>query len=163
MGPRGKLIASRNIAMNVYQADREHGSIDAVFMDPHHLIRLDLGVHLPPRTITRCDVEYVTHPYDVCPSVAERGALLVGLVIGRGIRREVASRLGGVQGCAHLRELATETINLAASALVGYDQGFGLMSASFNRKPPEERHRLSLPVLRGSCAAYVDAPPAADE
>ncbi len=154
MRPGSRLIASRNISMNVFQHDREHGGIAAVFLDPYHLIRMDMEFHLPTRAIIGCSVEYVTHPYDVCPSVSDRAASLVGLVVERGVMNEIKRRLGGSEGCIHLRELATDVVNLAGTALVGYGSGFGLMSAEFNRRPPDERHRISLPVLGGSCRAY---------
>lgn len=44
-------------------------------------------------------------PYAVCPAVLEHFALLVGLKIGPGWRRQVLERLGGVRGCTHLVEL----------------------------------------------------------
>jgi hypothetical protein len=44
-------------------------------------------------------------PYAVCGAVTPAFARLKGLTIGRGWRREVLARLGGVQGCTHLVEL----------------------------------------------------------
>lgn len=53
------------------------------------------------------DAEAVTDhgPFSVCPAIADRFKLLVGLRIGRGWRRKVQELLGGVNGCTHLREL----------------------------------------------------------
>ncbi|HEX6011472.1 MAG TPA: DUF2889 domain-containing protein, partial [Geminicoccaceae bacterium] len=44
-------------------------------------------------------------PYAVCGAITPAFARLKGLTIGKGWRREVLARLGGVQGCTHLVEL----------------------------------------------------------
>lgn len=52
-------------------------------------------------------VEAVTDwgPYGICPDITPNFQRLVGLRIGRGFRRAVLERLGGVNGCTHLVEL----------------------------------------------------------
>lgn len=44
-------------------------------------------------------------PFPVCDAITPAFATLEGVRIGPGWRREVARRLGGVQGCTHLVEL----------------------------------------------------------
>lgn len=44
-------------------------------------------------------------PFAICPVINAAFAKLKGLRIGKGWRREVLARLGGVQGCTHLVEL----------------------------------------------------------
>lgn len=152
-----KLIAQRNITLDLYETDAGRALISARFLDPFHLIALDVEVDPATRTIVRAHAQYVTAPFrDVCPRVGDRAALLVGLVIGKGVMKEIARRVGGADGCVHLRELAMEVVNFAATSLVGAEQGFGLMSQEFNRKSEQERKRLSLAVLRDTCAAYRD-------
>ncbi|MFO1069474.1 MAG: DUF2889 domain-containing protein [Geminicoccaceae bacterium] len=53
------------------------------------------------------DVVAVTDaaPFAVCPAITPNFRRLVGLRIGRGWRRAIAERLGGVEGCTHLVEL----------------------------------------------------------
>lgn len=46
-----------------------------------------------------------TGPYRACPAITPNFQRLVGLQIGKGWRRAVAARLGGVEGCTHLVEL----------------------------------------------------------
>jgi hypothetical protein len=45
------------------------------------------------------------YPYAVCPAITPAFAALRGLRIGRGWRRDVLARLGGVQDCTDLVEL----------------------------------------------------------
>ncbi len=53
------------------------------------------------------EVEAVTDfaPFRVCPAVTPNFQRLVGVKIAAGFRREIARRLGGVEGCTHLVEL----------------------------------------------------------
>ncbi|HEX6980565.1 MAG TPA: DUF2889 domain-containing protein [Alphaproteobacteria bacterium] len=53
------------------------------------------------------DVQAVTDasPFRICPDITPRFAALKGLKIGKGWRRAIAERLGGVHGCTHLVEL----------------------------------------------------------
>jgi hypothetical protein len=44
-------------------------------------------------------------PYHMCPNITPNFKRLIGLKIAGGFRREVAARLGGVQGCTHLVDL----------------------------------------------------------
>ena len=44
-------------------------------------------------------------PYAICPAITRAFGQLKGLTVGRGWRREVLARLGGVRGCTHLVEL----------------------------------------------------------
>ncbi len=44
-------------------------------------------------------------PFTICPAITEQFKSLEGLRIGRGWRRQVRERVGGVNGCTHLVEL----------------------------------------------------------
>jgi hypothetical protein len=152
-----KLVAQRSITLDLYETETGRALITARFLDPFHLIGLEVEVEPSTRRVVDARAEYVTAPFrDVCPTVAGKARELVGLVIGKGIMKEIARRIGGAEGCVHLRELAMEVVNFAATALVGAEQGFGLMSQEFNRKSEQERKRLSLAVLRDTCAAYKE-------
>ena len=65
-----------------------------------------LRLTIDDRLLVR-DVAAVTDaaPYGICPAITPAFASLKGLTIGRGWRRDVLARLGGVQGCTHLVEL----------------------------------------------------------
>ena len=65
-------------------------------------IRLTLDDEL---TVIRAEAAIDAGPFAVCPAITPAFAKLEGLRIGRGWRREINARLGGVQGCTHLVEL----------------------------------------------------------
>ena len=44
-------------------------------------------------------------PYAVCSGAAPNHQRLVGLNLGRGFAKAMRERLGGPEGCTHLREL----------------------------------------------------------
>ena len=88
--------------------------------------------------------------------VAEKAKGLIGLRIERGITKMILKKIGGSDGCVHLRELVLETINFAATTLIGYDEGFGLMSRDFNLLDENERLNISRPLLANTCFIYKD-------
>ncbi|MSP15475.1 MAG: DUF2889 domain-containing protein [Myxococcales bacterium] len=152
-----RLVAQRSITLDLYETDAGHAEIIARFLDPYHLITLEVTLDPATRTVLAAEAAYPNAPFHrACPAVAGRAASLVGLTIGRGVMKEVARRLGGPEGCVHLRELAMEVVNFAATSLVGAEHGFGIMSPEFNRRSEAERRTLSLAVLRNTCAAYRD-------
>jgi hypothetical protein len=57
-------------------------------------------------------------PFAVCDTITPAFAKLEGLTIGPGWRREVAKRLGGVQGCTHLVELLAPLATAAIQTIV---------------------------------------------
>jgi Protein of unknown function (DUF2889) len=86
-------------------------------------------------------------PYAYCLGAGPNMQRLVGLRIGKGIMKEVSARLGGAEGCTHLRELlqplctvAFQTINRTAPKVV--TQG----------GTPDAR-------MRNSCYSYSDGSP----
>lgn len=157
-----RLVSRRDIAIGLYELQDGQAYLESTLLDPYHLIRLEIAVDPRERRITWARGELLKAPFPVCPGAGERAQDLVGLTIGRGVMRELARRVGGGAGCVHLRELASETINFAATALVGYEHGLGLLSHAFNELPPERKHELSCAILAGSCRAFPEtgaAPP----
>ncbi len=63
--------------------------------------------------ITACEAATDFHPYATCPQAAPNFSRLAGLRIGRGFLSAVAGRVGGVQGCTHLRELLQQMATTA--------------------------------------------------
>ncbi len=70
--------------------------------------------------IVACEAASDHTPYAVCQLAAPNFSRLAGLRIKGGFLREAAARIGGVQGCTHLRELlqqmgttAHQTVNSA--------------------------------------------------
>jgi len=73
-------------------------------------------------------------PYAPCTDVAENFKTLAGLRIAPGWIRQVKSRVGGVKGCTHLRELMTVLATVSFQTIYPLREK-ELMAAS-DRRPP---------------------------
>ncbi|MBC6405204.1 MAG: DUF2889 domain-containing protein [Rhodospirillales bacterium] len=82
--------------------DRPAGWVAAGEAIHHMSIRLTLD-----DCLTVVAIEAVTDaaPYRVCPAIVPNFQRMLGVRIGPGWRRAVASRLAGAEGCTHLVEL----------------------------------------------------------
>lgn len=149
-----RLVSKRDIGIEAFELENGNLMLEATFLDPYHLIRLNLHIDPKTKTITYAKCEFANHPHGACPLVALKAKLLIGIKIERGVTRKVSERIGGSEGCIHLRELTLETINFAATALIGYDEGFGLMSRDFNMLDEDKKFDLSKELLKGSCIVY---------
>jgi hypothetical protein len=152
--PVKRLVSKRDIGIEAFELENGDVMLEATFLDPYHLIRLNLEIDPRNRAIVNAKSQMANHPHSICPSVTEKAKLLVGLVVGRGITKEISRRIGGSEGCIHLRELAFDTVNFAATVLIGYDEGFGLMSREFNILDENKRYDLSKHLLKNSCHVY---------
>lgn len=152
--PVKRLVSKRDIGIEAFELENGNMMLEATFLDPYHLIRLNLHINPKTKTIILAKSEFANHPHRACPVVEIKAQLLVGLKIERGVTRKVSERIGGSEGCIHLRELTLETINFAATALVGYDEGFGLMSRDFNMLNEDKKFEISKGLLKGSCSVY---------
>lgn len=152
--PVKRLVSKRDIGIEAFELENGNLMLEATLLDPYHLIRLNLHLDPMTKTITHAKSEFASHPHAACPFVAQKAKSLVGLKLERGITKQVSLRIGGSEGCIHLRELTMETINFAATTLIGYDAGFGLMSREFNVLDEKERFAISEHLLKGSCYIY---------
>ena len=152
--PVKKLVSKRDIGIEAFELENGYLMLEATFLDPYHLIRLNLQINPKTRTIMTAKSEFANHPHAMCPKVAEKAKHLIGLKIERGITKQIISKIGGSEGCVHLRELSLETINFAATALIGYNEGFGLMSRGFNILDEHEKYQLSKGLLKNTCCIY---------
>ncbi|MFI5149246.1 MAG: DUF2889 domain-containing protein [Bacteroidia bacterium] len=154
--PVKRLVSKRDIGIEAFELENGYLMLEATLLDPYHLIRLNIQIDPHTKEIKLAKSEFASHPHKACPLVAEKARLLTGLKIERGIVRNVSRLIGGSEGCIHLRELTLETINFAATTLIGYDQGFGLMSREFNLLNEEEKYKLSSGLLKNTCAVYKE-------
>lgn len=152
--PVKKLVSKRDIGIEAFELENGYLMLEATFLDPYHLIRLNLQIDPKTRTIITAKSEFANHPHEMCSKVAIKAKLLIGLKIERGITKQIMSKIGGGEGCVHLRELAIDTINFAATALIGYNEGFGLMSRDFNILDEHEKYQLSKGLLKNTCCIY---------
>ena len=123
--PVKRLVSNRNINIEAFELNNGNLMLEATLLDPYHLIRLNIHIEPKTKTIINSKSEFASHPHAACPMIAEKAKLLIGLKIERGISRVILQKIGGSDGCVHLRELTLETINFAATTLIGYDEGFG--------------------------------------
>ncbi|MBS7810798.1 DUF2889 domain-containing protein [Roseococcus pinisoli] len=105
--------------------------------------------------IMSCEAVSDFTPFAVCPGATPNFANLAGLTIGAGFNRAVNERVGGVQGCTHLREV------IAQMATVAFQTVWPL-----RRNRQEEQSRAEAagaprkrPHLLGTCHAYAPNSP----
>ena len=150
------LVSKRDISIEAFELENGNLMLESALLDTYHLIRLNLHIDPHSKTIVHSGCEFANHPHKNCPVVTSKAELLIGLQIQRGIIKEVIKRVGGSDGCVHLRELAIETINFAATTLIGYDVGLGLMNRSFNLLDETQRYKLSKNLLKNTCYIYKE-------
>lgn len=63
--------------------------------------------------IIACEAAIEASPYSICPEVAPNFARLAGVTVGPGFTRAVKERVGGSQGCTHLREMLAQMATVA--------------------------------------------------
>jgi hypothetical protein len=99
------------------------------------------------RFITACEASTDYSPYSICPDAAPHFARLAGLQIKPGFLRDALSRVAGVEGCTHLRELLQQMATTAYQTLYS----------------PSARKKSGLAAsnagLIGTCLAYAPDSP----
>jgi hypothetical protein len=99
--------------------------------------------------ITACEAATDHSPYAICPRAAANFARLAGLRIGPGFTRAVKERVGGVEGCTHLRELLAQMATVAFQTLQPIRQ----------RRRAEGERPAGRPALVGTCLAWAPDSP----
>jgi hypothetical protein len=127
----------------------ERGAIPAG--DPLHdmWLRLTLNQSL---TIEAVEAAMDATPHTICPAITPNFQRLIGLSVAKGFLKAAAERLGGVDGCTHLREL------LQQIGTVAYQTTFSIRSAKTNAEP-----RRIPPQLLNTCHAYAADGPLATQ
>lgn len=105
-------------------------------------IRLTLDDEL---VVQRAEAATEAGPFAICPDAAPKLARLAGVKIGKGWRRAINEKLGGVEGCTHLREM------LGAMATVAYQSILPVLARERKRDKPGASGR---PRLLDSCHAF---------
>jgi len=154
--PVKRLVSKRDIGIEAFELENGNLMLESTLLDPYHLIRLNIHIEPHTKTIIHAKSEFASHPHAACPFVAASAAELIGLKIERGITKQILQKIGGSEGCVHLRELTMETINFAATTLVGYAEGFGLMSRDFNIQDEHKRYEASKHLLKNTCYIYKE-------
>jgi hypothetical protein len=118
-----KLIHTRQIECKGFEREDGLWDIEANLVDTKSFAhsRRDGGQERKPGEPVHnmwlrltIDLDFVVHeveahtdagPYPICGDITVNFKRLVGLKIGPGWRREIAARVGGVEGCTHMVEL----------------------------------------------------------
>lgn len=149
-----RLVSKRDIGIEAFELENGDLMLEATLLDPYHLIRLNIHINPKTKMIVFAKSEFSNFPHTVCSLMKEKSTQLVGLKIERGISKQIIQKIGGREGCVHLKELTLETINFAATVLIGYDQGFGLMSREFNLLDETKKYEIAKNVLENTCYVY---------
>ena len=97
--------------------------------------------------IVACEAATEFGPYGICPAAAPNFSRLAGLTIGRGFLKAANERVGGTQGCTHLRELLQQIATTAVQTLYSVRTG------------REKAENTDKPALLNTCIAYgTDSP-----
>jgi hypothetical protein len=101
--------------------------------------------------IIECEATTDSAPYSICPGAAPNFSRLAGLSIGKGFLRAAMLRLGGVEGCTHLRELLQPIATVAFQTM---------LSVRSHDKSGAATPFIGInPSLVNSCYAYDETGP----
>ena len=109
--------------------------------EPLHRMRMRLTVD-EEMTVHAAEAVTEAGPFAACGGGAPSFARLAGLRIGPGFVREAMARLGGAEGCTHIRELVQQLGTVAFQTLVG------------QRSRPIDEKAMAARMV-GSCHAYA--------
>jgi hypothetical protein len=159
-----KLLHLRDIALRGYEREDGLFDIESHLTDtktyslgtperpgfaagePVHNMWLRLTI-APDFEIRAVETEMEGTPYDYCRGAGPNMQRIVGLRIGKGFIKEAMARLGGAEGCTHLRELLQPISTVAFQTI--------------NRGAPKVKTEGGAPDPRmnNSCYSYSDGSP----
>ncbi len=172
-----ELTHLRDIALRGYQRRDGNFDIEAHIRDTKTLgfQNIDRGGWIAPgeplhdmwlrltidddMTIIACEAVTEHGPFAICRDGAQNFGRLVGLSIRPGFLREATARVGGTDGCTHLRELLQQVATTAFQTL---------WPVRMRRAEERRRHlaeqgiaeaaslREDAPALLNTCYAYAD-------
>lgn len=144
-------IEARMTDLKTYSMNTvDRGSIPAG--EPLHDMWIRMTLTPDELEITACEAAMDFTPYDICSQTAPKMERLVGLKIGKGFLKAASMRVGGVEGCTHLREL------LQPVATTAYQTQHSLLNHAQDGKTRKERRSLA-PELLNSCHSYNEDGP----
>lgn len=151
--PELKELYQRNINVTVERLDADHILVQASLLDLDHSIRFSMQVRASTRTIVGGSAQMIRVPFRRCRDTLSLVDGIAGLVIERGINRELSHILGRSTGCMHLVELAMTAARMAAAVLV--EAGGGLVDRErFEGLSEEERIAIGMPFLKNTCWVF---------
>ena len=88
-----------------------------------------------------------SHPYSICPEIIPNFKELIGITIGKGFRKNVYSKVGGIKGCTHLVELLFPIATTAFQTIYSY---------KINKNKYKRPINKSAPSLINSCHSWSE-------
>ncbi len=141
-------LFNRSITVNVRSDDTKTVTVDGVFLDSHHELCITLVVEIESRIIISAIGEFRRVPHTDCIETQEQIKKLVGVNLGKNVRKQVQAAVGLKYGCTHLTELTLECIK-------------GLMQATYQlmhlTMKADQVNELVEQYLAGSCFHYKKA------
>lgn len=116
------------------------------FKDDFHEMKSTVTINSNSMVILAAEAQMITVPWDLCYEVAPKMEGLVGLKIQKGIKEQVRRILGGSEGCAHLAEIAVDSITTMVHL-----QDFHL---PFKAVPYKEKMEKIQEIYKGICHVY---------
>ena len=154
-----ELIARRDMGVDLLQLNDEDLVVIGTMLDSNHLIKLELTIHVPDEQIIASRLDMVRTPFPVCQEVQQSAERLIGLRIERGVMGEITRRIGGHEGCSHVKQIANNIIYFVAAYLARKRAGITELTTDSNFTTPEERFNLTKGFLENSCLAYCQSTP----
>ncbi|MBN1483963.1 MAG: DUF2889 domain-containing protein [Chloroflexia bacterium] len=151
--PELKELYQRNINVTVERLDDKHIVIHSSLLDLDHSIRFSMEIHAASRTIVSGWAQMVRVPFRKCRETLHLAEGIAGLVIERGITRNLANVLGHNTGCMHLVELAVTAARMAAGVLAELSGGL-VNREKFEALSEQERIDLGMPFLQNTCLVF---------
>jgi len=120
------------------------GEINAGIAIHDMSIRITLDDNLE---IIDINITMDSHPYNICPAILPNFKKLIGIKIGKGFKKNVYSKVGGIAGCTHLVELLFPIATTAFQTIYSYKAFKKQNKVSSNYNPP---------TLMNSCHSWSE-------
>ena len=147
-------IFQRSIHSNVKQVDGGRILVASSLLDLEHSLHLELVVRTADRTIESAKATMSKTPLTRCSQGVDGIPALAGMVIDRGVLREIHRRVGGPRGCAHLVELLDNAVRLISMILIGNSLSY--WSDLKARMTEEEIVAEGRKKLKNTCLVFAD-------
>ena len=133
----------RDISYRISNSDDGRIRLSATMRDRYHDIVLEVAVNGETLTIEGVATEFRKCPTIDCHHAAERLNRLTGIVIRKGLNKQIVEAMGGEEGCGNLRNLLLGLLPLAINvkAAAGFTDEQAMLD-----KMSEHMH--------GTCAGY---------
>jgi hypothetical protein len=119
-------------------------------------VRMTVGEDM---VIRACEAVSDFTPYRICPQVTPNFARLAGIAIGPGFSRAVKERVGGAEGCTHLREVLAQMATVAFQTIgpIRWRKARAAREAAIALGESPAPLKRVVPI--GSCYAYAPESP----